>query len=836
MSNPFDDDNQLDDPFLNNSTETLGEAETQQELYDAPMAKLWNPIKHVPKITFKIGEEVNDYLYIGQYLITCHPLKLIVWDVPTGKIASQLSHSFTEYTCCCVCPEFEDPSVFIWLGLPNGDIWCIDLLGESLESERNKIRKYTNMDSVHGCVVLFKNNISKSPIKKLYQKGSTLIAIDAYASLFIWQSADVSSLNSQPIIIKLNLSFQSIPIVDRLEMKLFLVLDKSAYLVDIDQGHLSLCPFGSDKIASLCIGEFDGQNCIVIGQESGFILIYSLENQLLKSIHFSNYSIVGLKFRPSPCIINENLQSKPVLLICLKTGDYYQCLVDYEFSIVSIGHPTAKSEDTKVQNAALILQNIVVFNSPHSLKLLPNFVVLSRKDVVQVDVASTDLTQWTRRLILKQNKVKKAKCHPLTCRIISWNIDASKPTELQRPSVRNKKKRNRMSSLSPFRKMDSDESQMSQPQVEFAIESDTDDPLLAMFKASTIDDPDLIVVGFQEVVDLESKRVHAKSLFKKKSQKTPHDLEERSYRDWLYAIEAGIEQVYSNKYKLLKSDSLIGIFLVAFIKTELKPYCSSIETVQLKTGMKGYHGNKGAIAFRLIIFDTSIAFIVAHLAAGQKHVIERNKDVKEILRLEFQQVTSDSVYMDEHSVSPWDCDAVFFFGDLNYRIETSRLEYSNLSLQDLRLLDQLNENRLKNPSCLLRHFEELQIDFIPTYKYDPYTMNFDTSEKQRIPAWCDRILYRGSIQGLLYNRLEKPISSDHRPIIGEYKIDCFSLNGELLQIMLTDYLELTNRIEKLDFINTVNTVLNEYTMQSQVANYLKQSINLFQYLQTLLFQ
>lgn len=115
-------------------------------------------------------------------------------------------------------------------------------------------------------------------------------------------------------------------------------------------------------------------------------------------------------------------------------------------------------------------------------------------------------------------------------------------------------------------------------------------------------------------------------------------------------------------------------------------------------------------------------------------------------------------------------------GDLNYRIDTMgrdtvvhAVKANNLS--KLLERDQLLASKRKNPWFKLRSFQELPITFAPTYKYDVGTDNYDTSEKKRSPAWCDRILYRGRdrIEQVDYRRHEVRVS-DHRPVTGQFNM------------------------------------------------------------------
>ena len=48
---------------------------------------------------------------------------------------------------------------------------------------------------------------------------------------------------------------------------------------------------------------------------------------------------------------------------------------------------------------------------------------------------------------------------------------------------------------------------------------------------------------------------------------------------------------------------------------------------------------------------------------------------------------------------------------------------------------------------VFKGWQEAKIDFAPTYKYDYGSDVYDSSEKARIPAWCDRVLWQVNKNG-----------------------------------------------------------------------------------------
>ncbi|RMZ87946.1 hypothetical protein DV736_g4820, partial [Chaetothyriales sp. CBS 134916] len=301
------------------------------------------------------------------------------------------------------------------------------------------------------------------------------------------------------------------------------------------------------------------------------------------------------------------------------------------------------------------------------------------------------------------------------------------------------------------------------------------------------DPPEILAFGFQEVVDLEDRAVTAKSIFgfgKRKDVDSTEQHQSRVYREWRDYLSKLISRYTSGQYTYseLHTSSLIGLFQCIFIRQEERPHLRNVHATNIKCGMKGHYGNKGGLVTRFVIDDTSLCFINCHLAAGQTQTSHRNNDLATILESEnlAQEPNSDeriSLFTGGgDGTQILDHEICILNGDLNYRIDTVPRDtvIKMIKANDIPKLlerDQIMLSRRRVSGFRLSSFVEFPITFAPTYKYDVGTDNYDTSEKKRSPAWCDRILYRGPgrVKQLEYRRHEVRVS-DHRPVSGLFKI------------------------------------------------------------------
>lgn len=118
---------------------------------------------------------------------------------------------------------------------------------------------------------------------------------------------------------------------------------------------------------------------------------------------------------------------------------------------------------------------------------------------------------------------------------------------------------------------------------------------------------------------------------------------------------------------------------------------------------------------------------------------------------------------------------LFWLGDLNYRISLGDEEvFAKINARDFRGLlvyDQLLTEKAKGKT--FKYFKEGNIEFAPTYKYQPGTNLYERREdkKKRTPAWTDRIQWIGEeITQLKYSRCENLKISDHKPVFGVFEV------------------------------------------------------------------
>lgn len=238
------------------------------------------------------------------------------------------------------------------------------------------------------------------------------------------------------------------------------------------------------------------------------------------------------------------------------------------------------------------------------------------------------------------------------------------------------------------------------------------------------------------------------------------------------------------EYFLVGHHTMSAIHIMVFIHRYLWRYCWNIRTAQVKTGFSNMLGNKGGSQVGFSLGHTSLLFINAHLAAHAKKMVERTKSFTRILHDSPLKCQKEGIGIHE------EFDRVFFMGDLNARLNATRDKVDELvdasqwtdGNEQLRGLDQLlpllnaspGSASIKSDNAvgLWPLFSEAPIYFPPTYKFDSKSDQYDSSKKQRVPSWTDRILWKTdeNIVNLAYSSVPSMKISDHRPIFGQYEV------------------------------------------------------------------
>jgi phosphatidylinositol-bisphosphatase len=263
------------------------------------------------------------------------------------------------------------------------------------------------------------------------------------------------------------------------------------------------------------------------------------------------------------------------------------------------------------------------------------------------------------------------------------------------------------------------------------------------------------------------------------------ECEQTIQKAMVYSSKARFEQQVKDHlgddYYLVGTNTLSAIHIMVLIHRSIWRYCWGIKTSHVATGFGNVVGNKGGVQIGFSLGRTSLLFNNAHLAASASKMKERTRNFSRILsESPIRRAKTGPGLHDEY-------DRVFFMGDLNVRVNAARNEVDewlaekppryDKCLDRDQLLPLLNASpgsaRGSDTEIgLWPLFQEGDIAFPPTYKYDSNSDRYDTSKKQRVPSWTDRILWKTdeNIRWMSYTAVPSLKLSDHRPVFGQYEV------------------------------------------------------------------
>ncbi|CAL0299971.1 unnamed protein product [Lupinus luteus] len=381
---------------------------------------------------------------------------------------------------------------------------------------------------------------------------------------------------------------------------------------------------------------------------------------------------------------------------------------------------------------------------------------------------------------------------------------------------------------------------------------------LMTWLGSVASDVGLVVVGLQEV------EMGAGFLAMSAAKETVGLEGSSAGQWWLNMIDKTLDE--GSTFERIGSRQLAGLVIAAWVKTSIRFHVGDVDVAAVPCGFGRAIGNKGAVGLRIRVYDRIMCFVNCHFAAHLEAVSRRNADFDHVYRtMSFSRptnflnaaaastsssvptfrVTNSAEAMPELS----EADMVVFLGDLNYRLDgisydEARDFVSQRCFEWLRERDQLRAEM--DTGNVFQGMREAIITFPPTYKFERHQVGlagYDSGEKKRIPAWCDRILYRDSRPSLVADcNLDCPVvssvlqyeacmdvtDSDHKPVRCIFSTDIARVDESTRRQEFGEILQSNEKIKYLlrglckipdTIISTNNIILqNQDTLILRITN------------------
>ncbi|CAL5321893.1 unnamed protein product [Camellia sinensis] len=281
---------------------------------------------------------------------------------------------------------------------------------------------------------------------------------------------------------------------------------------------------------------------------------------------------------------------------------------------------------------------------------------------------------------------------------------------------------------------------------------------------------------------------------------------------WLDMVGKTLDE--GSTFERVGSRQLAGLLIAVWVRNNIRGHVGDVDVAAVPCGFGRAIGNKGAVGLRMRVYGRIMCFVNCHFAAHLEAVNRRNADFDHVYRTMIFSRPSNLFNAAAAGVSSSiqmlcgvngmginsvegipelsQADMVVFLGDFNYRLDgisydEARDFVSQRCFDWLRERDQLQaEMKAGN---VFQGMREAVIRFPPTYKFERHQAGlagYDSGEKKRIPAWCDRILYRDSrstsvsscgsdcpvVSSIsLYEACMDVTDSDHKPVCCVFSIE-----------------------------------------------------------------
>lgn len=233
--------------------------------------------------------------------------------------------------------------------------------------------------------------------------------------------------------------------------------------------------------------------------------------------------------------------------------------------------------------------------------------------------------------------------------------------------------------------------------------------------------PDIFVIGLQEV-----DQININNLLINETEKTE--------LLWQNIIKNNLNK-FDNFYEISHLH-FYGCFLIIFAKSNLKERIKKVQFDEINFSAISNFSKKGALLIKFNIDDSSCCFINCHLESGPNRLKERIQNI-------------NTIHMNAFNGEIENFEYKFLFGDLNFRILNlpdqdirkilnkfyDLLEIKEFVLAQQVLKDLSNNDEIWEAKKLCKYldrYQENDLGFLPTYKYD---LNSQIFEVKSTPAW-----------------------------------------------------------------------------------------------------